>query len=170
MADRTGERRPPHVVAQRFVDAVWGRRALAEAFRWASPELAGCVAQSWLGTTGRRWAVGSDRDAVAARLAAADTAHPLWPRFAVAALDVLAERGDLADRDRWRWGSHTRVAGLDLEVLHLYDETQLVDGVVPLGGARGVVFLVQLRADRGWVVANLGSEELPVPGWPPRFE
>lgn len=160
--------RMPHTPAQLFVDALWGQRSLAQAFRWSSPAFNLCVAQQWLYS----WAKlpdEYDRDDTAVRLSTTDTTHPLWAQFELEQVRSVQGRGDLSDSDRWQWGANTRVEGADLEVLHLYDGTQLDGDKVPAGGIRTVQFLVRLQENGWWIVENVDSNLLPSPGWPPTF-
>jgi hypothetical protein len=156
----------PRATALGFVSAVWSSGSLLEAWTHSDPLFRLCTAQQWLNPLREKsLRDGFSPDDVVARLAAGDTAHPLWEPFESKLVSGFRQWGPL---ETFAVGLADRVEGMDLEVLHLYPQSEVVDGCIPPGKGSGVPILLRL-SPKGWAVLNIGSLLTPEPGWPPRM-
>lgn len=149
-----------------FTDAVWGEGSLTAAWRLVDPLLRRCWAQAWLQDqrdTAR--ANGFDPGEVVEAFAAERPDHPLWCVFEQLQLEALHEwRQDVHE---WGVTAEHKLIGLDIELLYMLPRPEHGD-VVP-EGSPNVPLLMRYDAEAGWRVLNCVSEEIPVPGWPPRL-
>jgi hypothetical protein len=158
--------RDPRITALLFVSAIWKDHSLVDAWPYADAVLKLSLAQQWLTPLRQRaQSDGFTPDKVAAALAAGSTDHPLWHPFESKIVAGFQQWGDL---ERYAVGRADRPESADLELLHLYAPTEVVDGAVPPGRGDGFPVLMRFRPD-GWGVLNMGSPSVPEPGWPPRL-
>jgi len=130
------------------------RLAHAQAWLWPkrmSPDLAG-----------------DDLDELAAELCERGPDHPLWEEFAEMALYTYQQTWQDFDLSRWAVAGRPRPVAPDLEVvLFLRAED---DPIIAVQGGIMVARPFLMRYCEGsWLVAHAGSDQLPVPGWPPEF-
>lgn len=161
----------PRRAALDFIDAIWNRGSLLDAWPLTDPILRLCFAQTWLMPM-RQKAIddGYSPDEVVAALAGNNPVHPLWYDFSRSTVRNLRSWGDLADSDKFGFGMNDRPQGIDTEVLPLYPVSAMVDGVrVAPPGTPAHPFLMVYQDDR-WRVLNLRSDITPEPGWPPKLQ
>lgn len=133
------------------------------------PSLRLCWVQGW--AVVNRQALeehGYALDEVARSMALIDgPAHPLWGDFARVLLRDLKAASPI-DLQAASIGTETRVLGIDVELLYVHTATPETC-TWEAGAAAEVVPLVMKLTDGDWQVLNIGSEAVPVPGWPPRL-
>lgn len=111
---------------------------------------------------------GLDAVAEAERLAQVGPRHDLWDGFERAILRDFRAAFPL-DVSTCGIGMAPRPLALDVELLFAHREVP-ADGLWPENATGSSVVPIVMRfADGEWVVANLGYDVLPAPGWPPRL-
>ncbi|MEV6138153.1 hypothetical protein AB0L63_19225 [Nocardia sp. NPDC051990] len=154
--------------AEKFLASVCDRQDLRTVWPRVDPVLRLCSAQQWIVDNARSFnAEGYDRDDVAAALANEQPDHPLWQHFE--RVHVRSISGIVPASAVRGIGTHTRMIAPDVEMLYVHDQTGR-EGSAWQPGEERFVFPIAMRWDgEDWLVASLGSESLPVPGWPPTF-
>lgn len=147
-----------------FLDSVCEEGNLRAVWPKVDPVLRLALAQRWILDNAAQFdADGYDRDASAAALAEEDPQHPLWKHFERVHVRSIksvipAVRGI---------GYSTRLIGPDVELLQVHDQEGR-EGSAWQPGEERFVYPIAMRFDgEEWRVASLGTETLPVAGWPP---
>jgi hypothetical protein len=111
---------------------------------------------------------GEDLDALAAAMSSDQAVlHPLWDEFAEAVLRTFHETWREFDLSRWSEAGPPIVVAPDLEVVvFAREEERVIEVEEAIYVARP--FLMRFTP-KHWLVAHAGSNQLPVPGWPPEF-
>ncbi|WP_454195791.1 hypothetical protein [Nocardia sp. Marseille-Q1738] len=150
--------------ADTFLDSVCKEGNLKAVWSIVDPPLRLAMAQRWILDNAAQFdADGYDRDTVAAALAEENPDHPLWTHFERVHVRSIkaaipAVRGT---------GTNTRLLAPDVELLHIHDQAGREGSAWQPGEVRHI-FPIAMRFDGDeWRVASLGTESLPVPGWPP---
>lgn len=160
----------PHTVAGDFLLALLDDRDFLGAWQRMTPEFRLCRAQAWVwnNRTHPDFA-GTDLDAEAASLAEPDSAHDLWHEFAQIELGIFENANPDFVAKGYGAASRPRPIGPDLEIVIFaptHGEILRIDGPTLLADA--ITVLMEHRDD-GWLVAQIGSDRAPVPGWPPNL-
>lgn len=154
--------------AQAFLASVCDAQDLRTVWPGVDENLRLCLVQQWiLDNATNFWTDGHDRDETAHALAAAEPNHPLWEHFERVHLRSISK--SIPPPAVRGIGANTRLVSPDAELLYIQDITDMEGGVWLPGEEREVYPMVMKRTDNRWLVASLGSENLPVPGWPPQF-
>jgi hypothetical protein len=156
----------PIMAARRWLTTVLTLEDIDAAWPEIDAELRLDLVQRWL------WAQRHDRalapmEASAFELAAEYPEHALWPELSGALLADL--------RERWPWLDLARLAaaGRPRPVAICYELVVLApsaEGRPFVSGSElpdPSLQLLMHHADARWLVAGLGSAELPRPAWPP---
>lgn len=110
---------------------------------------------------------GDDLDELAGSLCREGPEHALWEEFADMVLQTYRDTWLEFDLRRWSVAGRPRLVAPDLEVVVF---TRREDPVIQTEQAVYVARPFLMRFDGGaWAVAHAGSDQLPVPGWPPEF-
>ncbi|HSH60697.1 MAG TPA: hypothetical protein VK988_13880 [Acidimicrobiales bacterium] len=163
-----GGREKPDRVARRWINAVMQEADWATAWRLTDAPFRLAQVQAWLWPQrGEPDLVSESLDDVAASMCGEGPAHPLWEEFAAVALETYHRTWQEFDLARWAVASRSRPMGPDHEVVvYTREEEAIITAREPLYVARP--FLMH-RAGGRWLVAHAGSNNPPVPGWPPAF-
>lgn len=116
---------------------------------------------------------GIERDTFAAELAKEQPTHPLWHHCLRVSMRAIRSGTCGAEERELGFGLRPRLAGLDLEVVHLkvIDDLPTDEHGVryhPPGTYVMTLVLPMRHRDGMWRVVGIG-ERLPVPGWPPTW-
>jgi hypothetical protein len=161
----------PLIAARRWLAAVITGRDLEAGWPGVDPVLRLALAQRWL------WANRDDRELapydledVASELADAHPVHELWSSFSETILDDLGSRWPWLDLDSLGAASRPRMVAIDYELV-LLAPSRPGDPIIDLHPSAGddeTLELLMHHLDGEWLVAGIGSDELPAAGWPPR--
>lgn len=159
----------PIAAARRWIGAVMHDWDWDAAWLLTDPLLRLAQAQAWL--WGSRTELGladHELDELAEALCQDEPTHPLWEELSEVELHIHHQTWSEFDLDRWQVAGRPRVVAPDLEVVLFLrpEEDPIVVTDPPLVVARP--FLMRF-GEAGWLVAHAGSDQLPVPGWPPEF-
>lgn len=116
---------------------------------------------------------GIDCDTFADELAKEEPTHPLWHHCLRVSMRAVRSGTCGAENRELGFGLNPRIAGLDVEIVHLkvVDDLPIDERGLryqPPGTYVMTLVLPMRRRDAGWRVAGVG-ERLPVPGWPPSW-
>lgn len=154
--------------ARRWITAVMGDGNWEEAWTLTDPVFRLAQVQAWLWPLrGEAELVSENLDDLAASMCEEGPAHPLWDEFAEVALYTFQEAWQEFDLGRWSVAGVPRPVSLDYEVVTFSrKEEAIISMDETLYVARP--FLMHFTSSR-WLVAHAGSDQPPVPGWPPEF-
>jgi hypothetical protein len=163
-----GDGAGPIAPARRWITAVMADGDWDEAWLLTDDVLRLTHVQAWL------WAhrddaelSDEDLDELAASVCEDGPAHPLWDDFSELVLLTYHQTWQEFDLDRWKVDTSPRPVAPDLEVVvFTREEEQIIATDQRFYVVRP--FLMHLT-DAGWKVAHAGSDQLPIPGWPPEF-
>lgn len=165
----SGDGQAPSVqAARRWITAVMEEGDWEEAWALTDEVFRLSQVQAWL------WPqradaelVGEDLDELAAAMCEEGPDHPLWDDFADVVLHTYLETWHEFELDRWSVSGLPRPVAVDYEVVVFSrEEEPIIEMDQTLRVARP--FLMHYTAE-GWLVAHAGSDQPPVPGWPPEF-
>ena len=159
----------PVQAAFEWFDAVVQGSDYAAAWNLSDDEYRLTRAQAWLwNNRGAPDIAGGDLDQQAAALARAPSQSPLWQEFADVELEMYQETWAMWARAQIEAGSEPVPGDPDYEVVVLFDTDPAVGQVTESDDVPALPFLVHL-VDGRWLVAQAGSDQRAVPGWPPVF-
>lgn len=152
--------------AWKFIGAYWIDGDMRAVWAATHPTLRRCWAQAWL-TPMRQMARadGLDPDEVVEAFAADEVDHPLWEPFQRATI----QGANLpVTREAWGIKVNPEYPAPNLALLRLLPTP--ADGAIrPDEHYMSVPLLMQFDEGAGWRLLNFVSEQVPVPGWPPRM-
>lgn len=137
---------------------------LAAAWPMMHPDMRLAWVQSWQYSNREAMEADGYNLAEMAEIMAAENGpeHHLWGQFAGVAMRDFARLGI---DEGYGFGSFLRPVGPDLELLHIHRGA----GVVHPGESAVVVKLLMVLDGQRWLALALGSEEPPIPGYPPKL-
>lgn len=156
----------PVQAAFEWFDAVVQGSDYAAAWELSDDEYRLTRAQAWLWNNRAAPDIaGADLDEQAAALARLPSRSPLWPEFADVELEMYQET--------WAMWARARIEAVTEPVPGEpdYEVVVFIDTDPAAGGADDVPalpFLVHF-VDGRWLVAQAGTDQRAVPGWPPVF-
>ena len=155
-------------VARRWITAVMQEGDWDQAWALTDPVFRLAQVQAWLWPQrGEAEFVSEDLDEVATSMCEEGPGHPLWEEFSQLALYTFQETWQEFDLERWSVTGLPRPVALDYEVVVFSrQEEEIIRTAETLYVARP--FLMHFT-ESGWLVAHAGSDQPPVPGWPPEF-
>jgi hypothetical protein len=160
----------PLVAARRWLTTVLTARDLDTAWLAVDPDLRLVLAQRWLWTNRADVDLPVDElEEVASELTVDFPTHELWPSFGETILDDLGSSWPWLDLDTLGAASRPRMVAIDYELV-LLAPSEAGASIVDLGETNApeeTLELLMHHVDDQWLVAGIGSEELPRPGWPP---
>ncbi|KAB1149230.1 hypothetical protein F7R91_05585 [Streptomyces luteolifulvus] len=149
-----------------FTSAIWRDRSMTAAWPHVDPVLRRCWAQGWLhDQRGRARELGFEPDEVVEAFTEEEPQHSLWSVFEDLQVRALLEWKP-GVHEWWATARHI-VAGLDLEMLYMMPKP--AEGDIAAADSPFLQLLMRYDQAAGWRVLNFLSEEIPVPGWPPRL-
>jgi hypothetical protein len=160
----------PLMAARRWLTAVLTVRDLDAAWIGVDPELRLVLAQRWLWTSRNELDLSLDElEEMAPQLAADDPTNELWPAFSETVLDDLGSSWPWLDLDSLGAAGRPRMVAIGYELVLLAPSD--ADGsLVKLSAPSALDETLELlmhHVDGQWLVAGIGSEQLPAPVWPP---
>ncbi len=139
-----------------------------EAWLLTDPVFRLAQVQAWLWPLrGEPELVSESLDDLATSICEEGPGHPLWEDFAEVALYTFQQAWQEFDLARWSVDGVPRPVAPDYEVVVFSrEEEPIITTDETLYVARP--FLMHFTGT-GWLVAHAGSDQSPVPGWPPEF-
>jgi hypothetical protein len=159
----------PVPVARRWISAVMDEDDWQAAWAITDDVLRLAHVQAWLWPNrAAPELVGEDLDDLAAEMCEEGPEHPLWDEFAEMALYTYNQIWLDFDPVQWSLAGRPRPVAPDLEVVVFAraEADPIIETSANIVVARP--FLMRY-VDGSWLVAHAGSDQLPVPGWPPEF-
>jgi len=127
-----------------------------------------CWAQWWIEANGRVLKIqGYDLPILANALVEEGSNHEVWDDFQRVVLRDFRSAVPL-DMEQAGIGSAPRVVAQDVQLLYVH-ETVPEKGAWQPGEASFAVPVVMRYIDSDWKVLNFGYDQIPEPGWPPKF-
>lgn len=150
-----------------FAKTYWIDQDMRATWRLTHPTLRRCWSQAWLMPLLEQGRVGGyDPDAVAEAFAEDEVDHELWTCFV--RTQVMHTASLAIDQDSWGLKANPEFVAPDVMLVRLLS--------IPDAGAVGldatvtsVPLLMQYDVEPGWRLLNFGSDQIPVPGWPPHL-
>jgi hypothetical protein len=159
----------PVAASREWLSTIFERNDLLAAWRKTDLELRQVLVQAWI------WAnrshpliVGLDRENLASELARSEPSHPLWRFFEESQLREFKEVWGELNLDRLGAASRPRPIAPDYELVIWLDTKGDVLHIEQPPFEEDALVLLMRSTPEGWLVAGLGSEEVPEPGWPPK--
>jgi hypothetical protein len=150
----------PQETARVFVLAILDDGDLETAWGVADVELRRELANAWVTANESHPSIRArSREVIMTALVDGAADHPLWPHFAVSAIEEFRDAWSKVDTATWGWATGPRPVTIDTEVVLFVDRTGVPDGPLPHDMlAQALALLMRYDGSRWWVAA------LPAPG------